>query len=74
MCRQLVKLREILFCSVERGQIAGLRCCLHLLHRLIRLIRLASYGLAMLLFFGRLHKNRRQLRMSEAGSVLLVHI
>ena len=74
MCRQLVKLREILFCSVERGQIAGLRCCLHLLHRLIRLIRLASYGLAMLLFFGRLHKNRRQLRMTEAGSVLLVHI
>jgi hypothetical protein len=48
---------------------------LHLLHRLIRLIRLASHGLAMLPFFGRLHKNRRQLWMSkQAGSVFFVHI
>ena len=74
MCRQLVKLREILFRSVERGQISGLCCRLHLLYRLISLIRLASNRVAMLPFFGRLHKNRRQLRMSEAGSVLLVHI
>ena len=75
MCRQLVKLREILLRSVERSQIARMCCRLHLLHRLIRLVRLASYGLAMLPFLWRLHKNRRQLGMSkQAGSIFFVHV
>lgn len=74
MCRQLVKLREILLRSVERDQIARMRSRLHLLHRLIRLVRLASYGLVMP-FFGLLHKNRRQLGVSkQTGSIFFVHV